>query len=183
MANHPDLYSFNEWVFPPLKFLLAWYLDNQENLIIRVSNVFSANIIQRTKMVFVKVLGSYSPFTVTRVIVRCQSCLSFYQVSNHFRYKTMGETHFCAITYCHSKSGDKGSFERTVQLHRHPKEGTVRSVWLRAIIRKDFKPTTYASVCSFSDMRRTHNLSSSAKSFPLTKSSHILALLDVRNNT
>ncbi|CAC5421797.1 unnamed protein product [Mytilus coruscus] len=68
----------------------------------------------------------------------------------------MGKPNFCAIRECHNKSRDKGRFDRTVKLHRLPKEGTVRSAWLRAISQNDFKPSTYISVCSDHFPREGH---------------------------
>lgn len=49
---------------------------------------------------------------------------------------------------CRNYSGRVGKFGKTVTLHKLPKEQYIRRAWIRAISRKNWKPTSYTRVCS-----------------------------------
>ena len=52
------------------------------------------------------------------------------------------------MTNCHNYSGKIGKFGKVVTLHKLPKQGSIRGAWIRAISRKNWKPTSYTRVCS-----------------------------------
>ena len=55
---------------------------------------------------------------------------------------------YCAITGCHNFAGKIGRFSKPVKLHQLPTNKYLRSAWIRAISRKNFKPSSYTRVCS-----------------------------------
>jgi len=55
---------------------------------------------------------------------------------------------YCCIFECHNFSGRVGKFGKKVTLHKLPKEQYTRKAWIRAISRKNWKPTSYTRVCS-----------------------------------
>lgn len=49
---------------------------------------------------------------------------------------------------CHNTAGRIGRFGKPVKLHRLPSDKGLRMAWIRAISRKNFKPSGYTMVCS-----------------------------------
>ena len=92
---------------------------------------------------------TYSPFAVERVIVRLGELSFLSEGVPYIRFTiAMGKPDYCAIKGCHNKPRDVGRFGRVVKLHRLPKQRHLRTAWLRAISRKDYKPSSYTQVCS-----------------------------------
>jgi hypothetical protein len=56
---------------------------------------------------------------------------------------------YCAITNCHNTKGVIGRFGKPVKLHHLPDEKHLRSAWIRAISRRNYRPnSSYTQVCS-----------------------------------
>ena len=56
---------------------------------------------------------------------------------------------YCAITNCHNTKGLIGRFGKPVKLHHLPGEKHLRSAWIRAISRRNYRPnSSYTHVCS-----------------------------------
>jgi len=53
---------------------------------------------------------------------------------------------YCAIKDCHNTKSMIGRFGIQVKLHHLPSDKDIRATWLRAISRKDFKPSSYTQV-------------------------------------
>ncbi|XP_048746653.2 uncharacterized protein LOC125659141 [Ostrea edulis] len=55
---------------------------------------------------------------------------------------------YCAIKGCHNTTGVIGKFGKAVKLHHLPKKQSLRSAWIRAISRSNYKGGHYTYVCS-----------------------------------
>lgn len=56
---------------------------------------------------------------------------------------------YCSITNCHNTKGMIGRFGKPVKLHHLPGEKSLRSAWIRAISRRNYRPNScYTQVCS-----------------------------------
>jgi hypothetical protein len=56
---------------------------------------------------------------------------------------------YCALKDCHNTAGMRGRFGKVVKLHHLPTGNrTLRSAWVRAISRKNYRASSYTQVCS-----------------------------------
>lgn len=55
---------------------------------------------------------------------------------------------YCAIKDCHNTTGTIGRFNKSVKLHHLPKKQSLRSAWIRAISRSNYKGGHHTYVCS-----------------------------------
>ena len=64
-----------------------------------------------------------------------------------FRRIIMGKD-YCSIKGCHNTTGIIGRFGKRVKLHHLPKKQPLKSAWLRAISRSNYKGGHFTYVCS-----------------------------------
>nr|XP_022298371.1 uncharacterized protein LOC111107452 [Crassostrea virginica] len=55
---------------------------------------------------------------------------------------------YCSIKGCHNTTGIIGRFGKRVKLHHLPKKQSLKSAWLRAISRSNYKGGHFTYVCS-----------------------------------
>jgi hypothetical protein len=54
----------------------------------------------------------------------------------------------CVVPVCQSGYGSKNKFPEGIGKHRFPKDPRMKELWIKAIPRADWKPTTHSRVCS-----------------------------------
>ena len=55
---------------------------------------------------------------------------------------------YCAVKDCHNTAGMRGRFGKVVKLHHLPGNPALRSAWVRAISRKNYRASSYTQICS-----------------------------------
>lgn len=89
---------------------------------------------------------------VVRVIWYSAPILVLAKVNKRNKYvffvsTAMGKD-YCAIKDCHNTTGTIGRFNKSVKLHHLPKKQSLRSAWIRAISRSNYKGGHHTYVCS-----------------------------------
>lgn len=90
----------------------------------------------------------YSGFSkLSQIRVTSRSGRYLFTSGCQIRIHTMGK-YYCCMPECHNFKGKTGKYGKSVTLHKLPSNISTRRAWIRAISRKNWKPTAYTRVCS-----------------------------------